>query len=437
MKRFLFTAKWKRYHPSAFSKFAALQAGERLSIEELLRQQEQARQKLVRAAFTNTNFYRQHYRAVGFELGDVGRAGWFELLPPVTKDHLRNFFAEMTDPSQKQYCCVSTTGGSTGVPTKTGYDGRIAEEAFSWRLQEWFGVHPWDDHAYVWRDTRVTWKQRFVNKVLWWPTRHLKLDASFMTEKSMCAFLKKYNRMRPALLQGYVGAITQLAQYVVENNLCVWRPKFVWVTSAPISAVQRQMIIDAFHAPVCDQYGSCEIRWIAQQCSECRGLHVNVEHVHIEYVDDLNQPVPKGIFGRTLLTNLEDTVFPLIRYENGDRGRWLPEQCPCGRTLPVIDAVKGRESESFVLPSGKTINGEFLTTIFDTNPDLVRGFRVVQHKDMSITVECIPSSDHVGTQIESIVRSFKDRIGEEVTVDCQFVQEISHDRGKLRFVVRE
>lgn len=50
---------------------------------------------------------------------------------------------------------------------------------------------------------------------------------------------------------------------------------------------------------------------------------------------------------------------PLIRYENGDRGRRLKGQCPCGRTLPMIDSVKGRESGSFVLPSGKTINGEF------------------------------------------------------------------------------
>ncbi len=437
MRRFLFTTKWKRFRPSAFPKFTELRASAHESFEELMRRQEQSRQQLVRAAFTHTEFYQRHYGSVGFELGDVGKDGWFERLPPVTKDHLRECFEEMTDAAQKQYRRISTTGGSTGVPTKTGYDCRVAEEAYSWRLQEWFGVHPWDNHAYVWRETRTNWRQRFVNKALWWPTRHLKLDASFMTENSIRSFLKQFNRVRPALLQGYVGAISQLAQFVIDNRIAVRAPKFVWATSAPLSPVQRKLIMDAFHAPVCDQYGSCEIRWIAQQCSECKGLHVNVEHVHLEYVDEANRSVPIGTYGRTLLTNLEDTVFPLIRYENGDRGRWLPEQCPCGRTLPVIDAVKGRESESFVLPSGKTINGEFLTTIFDATPDLVRGFRVIQHGDLSVTIECIPSSSQDVPRVQSVVHAFADRIGGEVPVDCRIVHEIAHDRGKLRFVVRE
>jgi len=222
-----------------------------------------------------------------------------------------------------------------------------------------------------------------------------------------------------------------------------WRPKVVWTTSAPLSPVQRKLIEEAFGAPVCDEYGSCECRWIACQCAECKGLHVNVEHVHIEFADDANQPVPKGEYGRTLLTNLEDEVFPLIRYENNDRGRWLSEPCSCGHTLPCIDSVKGRESESFVLPSGKTINGEYLTTIFDATPDIVRGFRVIQHKDASITIEYIPA-DEVKVRGEGeqrnvlqVLNAFADRLGGEVPIEFKKVAEIPHDRGKLRFVVRE
>ena len=193
--------------------------------------------------------------------------------------------------------------------------------------------------------------------------------------------------------------------------------------------------MDAFGAPVCDEYGSCELRWIASQCPACKGLHVNVEHVNIEFVDDGNKPVPKGEYGRTLITNLEDTVFPLIRYENNDRGRWLPEPCECGRTLPCIDSVKGREVESFALPSGKTVNGEFLTTIFDSKPEAVRGFRVVQHKDLSITIEYVPAMD--GRVIHELLQRFASCLGNEVPVRFKPVDAIAHDRGKLRFVVRE
>ncbi len=436
-KQKLFELKWKRYHPDAFSRFAHLLESERLPADQLRERQEEARRKIVRHAMEHTAFYRQHYAASGFEVGDIGTDGWFEKLPPVTKAHLRSHFEEMTDLSQKQFLRLSTTGGSTGTPTKTGFDGRLPEEIYNWRILNWFGVHPGEDRGSLWRATRTTWRQKFVNRALWWPTRHLQLDASFMTESSLRAFLKQFNRLRPACLQGYVGAISQLARFVIDNQIEAWSPKFVWVTSAPLSPVQRKLIADAFHAPVCDQYGSCEIRWIAQQCPEGKGLHVNVEHVHLEYVDEENHPVPAGVYGRTLLTNLEDMVFPLIRYENGDRGRWLLESCPCGRSLPLIDTVKGRESESFVLPSGKTINGEYLTTIFDATPDLARGFRVIQHRDLSITVEYIPSSDQDVPRIESVIRAFSAKIGGEVPVESRVVHESAHDRGKLRFVVRE
>ena len=436
MKRFIYNAKMRLVRPQSFVSWGKIQDNERGDINKLLLEQQQARRRIVDYAIKNIKFYRDKYAKSGFLLGDIRQDGWFEKLPVVTKKDLKEHFEEFINPHLKRFLKISTTGGSTGTPTKTGYDSRVPEEIYSWRLQSWFGVSPWDDHAYVWRDTRSSHFAKLKNALLWWPTKHLKMDATFITEEGMSDFIGRYNRLKPTMLQGYVGAITQLAQFVVDKGLQVYSPKFVWTTSAPLPDSQRKLIERAFNAPVCDQYGSCEIRWIAQQCPECGGLHVNTEHVHIEFVDDNNMPVPKGEYGRTLLTNLEDKVFPLIRYENGDRGRWLDGQCPCGRTLPMIDSVKGRESESFVLPSGKTINGEFLTTIFDSNPDLVSGFRVVQHKDRSITVEYVPGSGSA-KNVELLVSAFCDKLGGEVLVNAKKVSSIAHDRGKFRFVVRE
>ena len=415
------------YHPMAFARFDEISKNEKLSVEELMMQQEIARQKLVRSAMTTSVFYRKHYGSVGFEFGDIGKDGWFETLPIVTKQHIREHFEQIIDPANKQFLRISTTGGSTGEPTKTGYDGRIPEEVYPWRLQESYGVHPWDDHSYVWRDTRKNWKAKLINALMWWPTRHIKLDATFITPEAIEGFIKKFNRVKPKMFQGYVGALTQVAQYVVDHGLKVHPPKMVWSTSAPLAPIQRKLLEEAFGAPVCDQYGSCEIRWIAQEEPNKPGLRVNTEHVYLEYVDEQNKPVPMGEYGTTLLTNLEDYVFPLIRYSNGDRGRYIEE----GR----IDSVKGRVSESFVLPSGKTINGEYLTTIFDATPELVKGFRCVQHKDLSITIEYIPRGS--GDDIRKVLNAFAKNLGGEVPIDFKEVESIAHDRGKLRFVVRE
>ena len=434
MKGLVFKIKWHLYKPNVISAYRELMKTQYLSLDEILRNDELARRRIVEHAFLRTKFYNDLYSQHGFALADIGTDGWFEKLPIVTKAHLQSRFEDFFDTRQRDWATISTTGGSTGVPTRTGHDRRLPVEAWSWRFLNWHGVTPWDDHAYVWRMRQTSLKNRFVNALLWWPTRHLKMDASCMRGDDICVFIRKYNELKPTLLQGYVGAIAQVAQYVLDNRLKVHTPKCVWTTSAPLGEVQRNLIVTAFRAPILDQYGSCEVDSIAQSCPICKGLHVNSEFVHVEYVDSHKRVVDVGSFGSALLTNLMDTVFPIIRYENGDRGRYLDGCCSCGRNLPLIDSVKGRVSESFTLPSGRILSGEYLTTIFDSNPGVVKGFRVIQNKDYSITIEYIPNA--ADDSVKDTIRQFLNIVNGEVPVNLKVIKEIPHDRGKTRFVIR-
>ena len=67
--------------------------------------------------------------------------------------------------------------------------------------------------------------------------------------------------------------------------------------------------------------------------------------VHVEIVDpESGAPVPDGNPGKILVTNLDRTLVPLIRYEVGDLGRILPERCPCGRTVRLMELL-GRSDD--------------------------------------------------------------------------------------------
>ena len=436
LKRIAYLAKYGLVRPQTFKKFQEILRSQYWPVERMLDYQEEHRRQIVRHAFEHTEFYRRHYSEAGFELGDIGSDGWFERLPVLTKDHMRECFEEICDQGQKRYLGFGRTGGSTGVPTKCGFDLREPKEALGWRMLSWFDVNPWDHHAYMWRQSRKTWWQKFKNAAIWWPTVHLKADASQLTEADKRHFLREFNRLKPTLLQGYVGAVTELAEFVLANRIQVHSPKMVWATSAPLLPSYRQTIENAFHCKVCDQYGSCEVGWFAQQCEQCGGLHVNAEHVYLEFVDDDFKPVAKGEYGQTLLTSLTDTVFPVIRYVNGDYGNWLKESCPCGRTLPLMGPVKGRLTETFVLPSGKTLDGIYMTSLFDADPDAVKAFRATQHKDLSITFEYVLGSEGQAA-VDKVHKAFEEHILHEVPVEFRRVDEIPHDRGKLRFVVRE
>jgi phenylacetate-CoA ligase len=204
--------------------------------------------------------------------------------------------------------------------------------------------------------------------------------------------------------------------------------------------VQRHLLERVFEAPVYDHYGCCELPWIAAQCERKGGLHVNAERVGVEFVAENNYAVQQGEWGSALITRYDDFVFPLIRYQLGDTGRFLKETCSCGRTLPLIDQVKGRTTDMIRLPSGRILSGDYLTTIFDAYPDAVQGFRVIQRKDDSILVEYVPGlgpNQENQRNIQRAEMALKDKVKQEVPLVFQPVSEIAHDRGKLRFVISE
>ena len=128
---------------------------------------------------------------------------------------------------------------------------------------------------------------------------------------------------------------------------------------------------------------------------------------------------------------------PLIRYENGDRGKYLAEKCSCGVNLPLMAPVKGREVERFELPNGTMLSGEFLTTLFDDYPEAVKRFQVVYEKDGSIVLRIIPN--HQFPALEDTLATVKERllvrVDHEVKIQIERVSQLEDDRGKLRYII--
>jgi phenylacetate-CoA ligase len=258
-----------------------------------------------------------------------------------------------------------------------------------------------------------------------------------MTTDNMLEFIKECRVKKPPLLQGYVGALYHLAQYIDENNIDAWRPHAIWGTSSPIKEPQRALIEKVFKAPYYDQYGSCEVTWISAQCEKQEGLHINHEGRFVEFVDDNNNEKPTGETGKILITDLDNYAFPLIRYENGDLGRRIDSPCSCGRALPLMDKVQGRISENVYLPNGTVLSGEYLTTIFDDYAEQINQFQVKQEEDYSLHIYYVPNTAAYGDiNIEKKLRNvFKEKTQQTVPVHFHSVNSIADDRGKLRFII--
>ena len=415
-----------------------LRAQQKMSEDELSHINWMKRKKILDHAYHFVPFYKEKYQSAGMHPKDIKMRKDFELIPILTKQELRGSLDQMVSSNHNLTNLIPvSTGGSTGEPVKVYHDPSVKMDVFGWRMLEWWGVEPSENSALAYRSIPKGMNKLF-NKIMWFPTRRCFLDASYMTNNSIEKFLVEYNRNKTKLIIGYVGAIHALAMYLMRNNIKISPPKAVWTTSAPLPEFQRKFMQDIFKAPVYSQYGSCETFWLAAECGKQNGMHMFSDIRHMEFVNSDGRDVGDNKYGNILVTDLENYACPIIRYENGDIGRSISKKCDCGINLPLMDTVKGRETDSIIMPNGDTISGEFLTTIFDDFPDVVRAFQVKQSKDFSIELLYVQADNAPDLNSINIVR---DRIlkisNSQVPVILKKVDEIPHDRGKSKFIVSE
>lgn len=136
-----------------------------------------------------------------------------------------------------------------------------------------------------------------------------------------------------------------------------------------------------------DIYSTRETGYLALQCPEHDHYHLQAENARIEILDAGGQPCGPGDIGRVVVTPLHNFAFPLLRYEVGDYAE-VGEPCPCGRGLPVIRRILGRQRNMLRLPDGRChwpiLNYKAMNTIVP-----LRQLRMIQVELERIEVDIV------------------------------------------------
>ncbi|OGZ99394.1 MAG: hypothetical protein A3A28_04395 [Candidatus Sungbacteria bacterium RIFCSPLOWO2_01_FULL_47_32] len=97
-----------------------------------------------------------------------------------------------------------------------------------------------------------------------------------------------------------------------------------------LPSYQRELLENFFGCPIYGIYGSQECSLIALQCKDY-AYHVAPWMTYVEVIDAKGRLVPEGEIGNLAVTSLENECMPFIRYQIGDRGKFLKYACSCGR----------------------------------------------------------------------------------------------------------
>jgi phenylacetate-CoA ligase len=437
-----FFIKYNLGKPGSYKQYIESTKIQDFSKEDILKIQWMKLDLLLKVCLNDVPFYKNFFNSSCITLENIKSKIFIQQLPIVSRSDLINnyesFISKKINPNSLK---ISTTGGSTGTPVKIGMDPSLVREVPKWQMFSWWGLSPSDNMATIYRGLPVQGLKKIGLDFINWPQKTVRLDATDITADKIETFINECQQVKPKLIHGYVGAIDAIADYILDHKISFPSPRVIWTTAAPITAVQVSKIERAFGAPVCDQYGCSELYFIAAECPSKNGLHIFADSVKVEILDDNDQPMPDGEYGRIVITNLNDHAFPLIRYANGDVGRLLTHECSCGMKLPLLDKVKGRISDNISLPNGTVLSGEYLTTLFDDYTDAVKQFQVVQEKTNKVIVKTV-FHDHVSDQesvriLLNVKNELDQRIRQQVPLAVEKVKSITMVKGKLQFIIKE
>ncbi len=159
-------------------------------------------------------------------------------------------------------------------------------------------------------------------------------------------------REDPDYLLTHPSIVHRLAEYCLEKGIQLSRLRQVETISEVLRPATREICREAWNVPLVDMYTAREAGYIALQCPAAEHYHVQSEGIFVEVLNDREEPCRSGEVGRVIVTPLHNFAMPLVRYDIGDYAE-VGDACACGRGLPVLRRILGREQNMLAMPDGQ------------------------------------------------------------------------------------
>lgn len=414
-----------------------LSASQWLDCATLFEQQWRRAREAVEYAFKHCPYYRERLSGIGFD-GSLHDWAHFKRLPLLTKQEIReNGDKLLSREFQRDDLVEAKTGGSTGVALKLYFDKRCQEmrNAAAMRSDRWAG---WDlgmNVAAIWGNPPVadTLKKKLRNLLL---DRVFYLDTMDISDGSVRQFIEEWRRTKPRVIFGHSHSIYVLAKYLRDLGVSDLRPKGIISTSMMLLAPEREFIEQTFNCRVTNRYGCEEVGLIACECEQHNGLHLNVDHVVVEFLREDGSDADPGEEANVVVTDLINRGMPLIRYCVEDMGARSDRSCKCGRGQLLMDRITGRQADFLKRPDGSLVAGVSLVERTLTAIPGIEQMQLVQNELHRLTAKLVKGMGFDREAEKALRQELRSVFGEAVAIEIEYVHRLDQSRsGKYRFAI--
>jgi phenylacetate-coenzyme A ligase PaaK-like adenylate-forming protein len=409
-----------------------LETSQWLSGSEMQELQFRRLQKYLQFAYDNTTYYREVFDEHGCRPNGIQDFEDFQRLPYLTRELLREKFESLRSTERIAGIQKMSTGGSTGSPVTVLVDVERNSfiDAARLRAHRWFHADMgcreivlWGSPIEITRQDRVRiLRDRLLNSRL--------LSAFNLGDDKLAEYADVLSDYRPVKMYGYASALYLLARYFQKTNRQPPKSlKVIFATAEPLFNFQRQAIGQAFKADVVVEYGARDAGLMGTECPK-GGLHIPAEGMLVE----VDRPAHDGL-GEIVVTNLFAKAMPLIRYRTGDIGEIAKDSCSCGRGLPTLKRVEGRQTD-FIITSDKRVVHALAVIYILRDCTQIAKFQVVQEVADYLRVSIVPNGTLNPTLRNKIILDLRKVLGPAMQIDLICVNDIPvAPSGKFRYVI--
>lgn len=186
----------------------------------------------------------------------------------------------------------------------------------------------------------------------------------------------------------YVASVIQSKGLSPKRDLQLKR---VYLGAEPYSEETRRKIEEMLGVDVFNCYGLSEMGGpgVGFECPAKNGLHIWEDAFLVEIVNpETGEWVKEGEVGELVLTSLNRTAMPLIRYRTRDLTRFITEPCPCGRTHVKIARILGRTDDMFII-KGVNIFPQQIEAVLMSIKGVAQNYQIILegYDEMTVRVE--------------------------------------------------
>lgn len=410
--------------------------------EERIRALRDARvRETVRYAAETVPHYRDLFRAEGIDPRELRTADDLERLPLLEKETVQAEPERFISESRLGRESVQfLTSGSTGTRLRIHHDRRSLLQNIAYAERQRTVEAELCGKRYRYTRMWIGWPggtgptvHSFYKKTTFIPVRPKHHHVSSVEPLDRVVAI--INEVKPDILGGFGSYFDLFFRLAAERGNSLHLPRVLLYGGDMMSTEGKRLIEEHFGVPVLSAYNAVEAFQIGFLCEERRDFHLHDDLTHVSIVDGSGRRLPPGSEGEVVISNLVNRGTVLLNYRLGDRAMIGTENCPCGRTLPLLAGLEGRVVDMLALPDGRLVTEGRIWDVVKRRPEVLR-YQFVQVEPLRFELKLVTADRAVYDRIVgAMVVDLQGVVGPSATIEPSFHESLEvGPRGKFRSV---